>query len=123
MNGPTPEQLLAGATTVTTYPGAGWESLWPRVAAVLTRQALESGIERFWVGPRAGMTSTSTTVQMLCLPTYLADARLARDAYATWSALSNACHAHPYDLSPTAGELRAWIEVVGRVLAATAAMS
>jgi hypothetical protein len=30
----------------------------------------------------------------------------------TWGALSRACHHHPYELSPTAGELVTWIEMV-----------
>ena len=30
----------------------------------------------------------------------------------TWSALSNACHYHSYELVPTAGELEGWIETV-----------
>jgi hypothetical protein len=56
------------------------------MAAVLTRQALESGIERFWVGPRAGMTSTSTTVRMLAPDCEYGPSRCAPNAHpAEWS--------------------------------------
>jgi hypothetical protein len=118
---PTPEQLLAWAAKVMARPDAGWESLWPRAAAILTRQALEAGVDRIWTGPRRSLAEASMAAQMVCLPTYLGDHRLARDTYATWCGLSNACHAHPYDLAPTAGELRGWSEVVTRLLAATRA--
>lgn len=49
-----------------------------------------------------------------CVPT-----ALARRTAFLWSALSSACHHHPYDLAPTVGELQGWIEeaedVVGRL--------
>ncbi len=120
MNGPSPEQLLACARKIMDEPDAGWRSLWPIAAANLTRQALEAGVDRVWTGPRAGMINASQKAQLVCLPTYLGDRRLAGDIYTTWCALSNACHAHPYDLAPTAAELQGWTAVVDRLLTATA---
>jgi len=50
--------------------------------------------------------------QLLCLRQALADQRVAADATLAWNLLSEACHAHPYDLPPTAGELATWLEAV-----------
>ena len=41
--------------------------------------------------------------QLICLRSYLEDAPLAARAGHAWSALSRACHHHPYELGPTAG--------------------
>jgi hypothetical protein len=114
-----PETLLRSAGVVMTRPDSVWGGVWPRAAALLTRQALEDGVDRVWVGPLANMRRASMKAQMVCLRDYLGDPVLARRVYATWSALSNACHAHPFDLAPTADELRGWGEVVERLLAAT----
>jgi hypothetical protein len=37
--------------------------------------------------------------------------------------LSRACHHHPYELAPTPGELRGWLDAVDDALAALAAAS
>ena len=55
-------------------------------------------------------------VQLIFLRTYLPDTELATRAGHAWSALSRACHHHAYELAPTAAELRAWIEVVERMV-------
>ena len=47
------------------------------------------------------------------------DAELAARAGHAWSALSRACHHHPYELAPTAAELRAWFAVVEDLVART----
>jgi hypothetical protein len=44
--------------------------------------------------------------QLLCLSAYR-DQATVRLAARAWAALSSACHYHGYELSPTAGELRA----------------
>jgi hypothetical protein len=118
-DGATPEILLRGARVVMTRPDSAWGGVWPRAAALLTRQALEDGVDRLWTGPLANMRFASMKAQMVCLPEYLDDRVLARDTYGAWCALSNACHVHPFDLAPTAEELQGWGEVVGRLLAAT----
>jgi hypothetical protein len=117
----TPEVLLQSARVVMTRPDKVWGGVWPRAAALLARQALEDGVDRVWVGPLAGMRWATAAAQMVCLREYLDDRPLAASAYATWCALSNACHAHPFDLAPTADELRGWGDVVARLLAATVA--
>jgi hypothetical protein len=50
--------------------------------------------------------------QLICLRSYLGDARLAARAGHAWSALSRASHHHPYELAPTSAELQSWFSVV-----------
>jgi hypothetical protein len=119
----TPEALLRTAEVVMTRPDSVWGGVWPRAAALLTRQAREDGVDRVWVGRLANMRAASMKAQMICLLEYLGDRAVARRVYATWYALSNACHAHPFDLAPTAEELRGWGEVVGKLLVATAPLA
>lgn len=51
-------------------------------------------------------------VQLICLRRYLDDHDLAARTSHAWSALSRACHHHPYELAPTADELQGWLAVV-----------
>jgi hypothetical protein len=114
--GPTPEQILAVARSITADHTGRWGAAWPRAAGFLTRQALEEGIDRTWTGPLAEMRGTPRRHQLLCLPTFLSDPDLARRVAATWYQISSACHAHPYELNPTAGELRQWADVTANLL-------
>ena len=41
-----------------------------------------------------------------------ADGTLPAQLHEAWGSLSRACHHHPYELAPTAGELATWIHVV-----------
>lgn len=89
---------------------AGW---WARSVALLTRQALETALSELWKAK--GVTAVSTCsirVQLLCLRIYLGDRILAGDLAHAWSALSNACHHHPYELPPTLSELQSWLQTV-----------
>jgi cytochrome c5 len=113
---PAAEELLAAARRVVNRPEAAWDGSWPRAAAHLTRQALEDAVRRLWGGPTAGLERATFTAQLVCLREYLGDPHLARRTHLTWSQLSQACHAHPYELAPTAGELRAWAELVQTLL-------
>jgi hypothetical protein len=54
--------------------------------------------------------------QLLCLPGFLADHELAGRAAHAWSALTRACHHHPYELPPTAEELNRWFDAVEAVI-------
>jgi len=114
--GPSPGQLLAAARIAVAKQGAAWGTSWPRASAFLARQALESAIEGLWVGDLAGLRDCSARDQLTCLPTYLGDDTLARRARQAWYSLSSACHAHPYELAPTAGELTGWMTEVEAVL-------
>jgi hypothetical protein len=61
------------------------------------------------------------TAQLVSLPFYLPDQALASRVRDCWCSLSNACHAHPYELAPTVSELEGWLEVVDDLIAAVGA--
>jgi hypothetical protein len=54
---------------------------------------------------------------LLCLPTYAPTASALAARY-LWSALTRACHHHPYELAPTSGEVAGWLDEAERVIAA-----
>jgi hypothetical protein len=110
-SGMSPEALLAAARELASSPGAV-PTLWPRAAALLVRQALEWALDDFWRRHAPGVERCSVRAQLLCLPFYLGDDGLAGSVAHAWSALSHACHHHPYDLAPTGEELAAWAESV-----------
>lgn len=117
---PTPDMLAAGARRAL-LPAAGWGPAWPRAAAFLARQALEDAVSRVWAGPTAGMQKANVTAQLVSLPFFLEDRGLASRVRQCWAALSNACHAHPYELAPTVGELEGWLDVVDEMVSVVTA--
>ena len=90
--------------------------LWPRASALLACRALEATLNRLWERRTLDLQGCSMRVQLICLRTYLGDAELAARAGHAWSALSRACHHHPYELAPTAAELRGWLSVVEELI-------
>lgn len=108
----TATQLLAHADAVLQDRPPGLAGRWPRAVALLARQALETSLADLWVKRRLKIGWATERAQLLCLPAVLGDRRVAADATLAWNALSEACHAHPYDLPPTAGELTAWLAAV-----------
>jgi hypothetical protein len=108
----TPAELLTAARDVLRRPAAA-PGGWPRMVALLTRQALEKALSEFWEASpaTAGLSRCTRKSQLACLPFYL-DVRVAREAAYTWAALSDACHYHAYDLAPTVGELTRWLNAV-----------
>ena len=104
-----PLRILSAAEALITTPECGTAGLWPRTAAVLGRQAIEGALRQYWGRREPGLKDCSSHAQFLCLVAYLSKRGLAQETSAAWSALSRACHHHPYELSPTAGELRAWL--------------
>jgi hypothetical protein len=91
---------------------SGWRA---QAVATLTRQALETGIDAYWADVAPGAQRATMNVQLLCLPVY-AGTDVAGLAGAAWSALSSVCHVRAYDLSPTADELRRWVDDVETVV-------
>lgn len=85
----------------------GTTGVWARAAARLMRLALERAVDRHWHQARPELLACNTTMRMLMLETALSRAA-ARDAFVLWSRLSDATHQHPYELAPTAAELRRW---------------
>ncbi|MEZ5288340.1 MAG: hypothetical protein R2712_26760 [Vicinamibacterales bacterium] len=112
-------QLLAEVDELLAQASRGTAGLWPRAAALLTRQALEVAIATFWSTVAPGVESCSRKAQLLCLGRYLGDEALAQRAHVIWSALSGGCHYHVYELAPTREELQAWREGVGEVVEQT----
>lgn len=51
-------------------------------------------------------------VLAICLPEYLRDRELARRIDLAFWALSQVCHHHVYELTPSTTELQHWIDVV-----------
>ena len=93
--------------------------LWPRASALLACRALEATVNRLWERRTLDLQGRSMRVQLICLRTYLGDADLAARTGHAWSALSRACHHHPYELAPTAAELRRWLSVVEELIQKT----
>jgi hypothetical protein len=86
--------------------------LWPRAAALLIRQALEESVDAYWTERQLPLDSLPTQSQLVCLRMMTSTGTLPAQLHETWGALSRACHHHPYELAPTAGELGTWIAVV-----------
>jgi hypothetical protein len=89
--------------------------LWPRVSALLARRALEASVVTLWERRGLDLRCCSVRAQLICLRSYLGDPDLAARTSHAWSALSRACHHHPYELAPTSAELRSWFTVVGEL--------
>jgi len=90
--------------------------LWPRASALLGLEALEATLQRLWDHRGLDLQGCTMRTQLICLRTYLDDGGLAARAGHAWSALSRACHHHPYELAPTADELGSWLTVVGELV-------
>lgn len=108
-------RLTAEARGLAGRGEASAAGLWPRAAAALARQALELALRELWQHRAHGVEDCSTHAQLLCLGEYLRDEELAAAARQAWAALSRVCHHHPYELPPSAAELRHWIGEVERL--------
>ena len=119
----TAKQLLVHAYAVLEDPPRALAGRWPRAVALLARQALEASLNALWSKREVRIGWASERSQLLCLAQVLGDRRLAADIALAWNALSEACHQHPYDLSPTAGELATWLDTVDSLRRAVDAAS
>jgi hypothetical protein len=117
----TPAEVLAVARDLLRTPEASTAGLWPRAAALLARQALEMALDEYWKARGLGLELCATHAQLLCLRQYWPDREEAGRIHVAWVALCRACHHHPYELAPTAGELEAWFRAVEAMTAATGA--
>jgi hypothetical protein len=113
----TAAELLAAARDIQERPAAATAGVWPRAAALLARQALETALDELWEADSRtlGLTRCASRSQLACLPTYV-DVGLARQIAYVWAALSEACHYHAYELAPTAAELTGWFQSVEELL-------
>lgn len=103
-------QLAAVARLLIERPDPETAGLWPRAAALLARQSVETSLETLWITHVPGLETCSMRAQLACLPEYL-DHSLGLRVGLTWSALSVSCHEHAFAVAPTAGELRTWLSV------------
>ena len=111
-----PGDLLEMADRVLRRADPATAGLWPRASAILALQALEASLLGLWESHALPLQACSMQTQLICLRSYLEEASLAARAGHAWSALSRACHHHPYELGPTAGELQSWLSVVGELV-------
>ncbi len=115
----TPAELLELARGLVDRASPGTAGLWPRAAALLARQSLESALRVYWSRAAMGAHEVNTRAQLLCLGHYLSDEPLARRIHQVWASLSGACHHHPYELAPTRDELLAWCDGVADAIKST----
>lgn len=108
----TPRALLHEARALIEGPPQDLAGIWPRAAALLTRQALERVLVDAFDDP--ALTRVPFAVQLYWFRQRAPDKALADRLTATWSALSEACHFHDYELPPSTPALLAWIDVVER---------
>jgi hypothetical protein len=118
-----PTEILAAARRLLDHTDARAAGVWSRAAALLARQAFEIGLDDHWRSRGVALDRLATRPQLICLSAYLPNRDVAARASHAWSALSRACHHHPYELAPTPGELRGWLDAVDDALAAMAVAS
>lgn len=114
-----PGDLLRLAEDLLRRSDPATAGLWPRASSLLALQALEASLARLWEGQDLDLRGCTMPTQLICLRSYLDDARLAARTGHAWSALHRACHHHAYELAPTAGELQSWLSVVGDLIRAS----
>lgn len=88
-----------------------------RLAAVLARQALESIVEARCSSVDEGAVHASMKVKLIVLYALAPDDESVRTLDYAWGRLSQACHHHAYELSPTVTEVRNLCESVAEFLA------
>ena len=110
-----PAVVIEIARSVMHIQRADLVGTWPRVAAILGRQALEMALNQLWSEVEPGVENATKRAQMLCLPEYV-DAELAQRVTYAWHGLSAACHHHAYDLPPVASELNGWLNEVAALI-------
>lgn len=109
-----PAALLQLADGMVRKPTAVMVGRWPRAAASLGRQSIEASLDAYWKRVEPTIGDSSMRAQLLALPIYLDDERLAHDVVSAWYRLSRACHYHPYELPPTEPELHEMLSIAFR---------
>jgi hypothetical protein len=112
----TPAEVLSLATSILQRDDFGMHGVWPRAVALLGRQSLEGGLDSLWDRSIPVMKQATRRTQCLCLDQFVRDRDLAEGVRTAWASLSAACHHHPYELSPSAAELRSWLDKVERLI-------
>lgn len=81
----------------------------PRCVAWLTRLGLERALDALWRRHNPVLIRCTKRAQLLALGRVV-DGDTRYRAASLWSALSRAGHHHHYELTPTASELRSWLD-------------
>ena len=114
--GADPEEVLASAEFLLRRADPATAGLWPRASALLALQALEESLAGLWERRALDLGCCSVSTQLICLRSYLDDAKLAARAGHAWSELQRATHHRAYELGPTSGELESWFSVVRELI-------
>lgn len=107
-------ELLTAADAMLTGEADETEGVWPRGAAILTREAIERTCDVYWRVTVRDMCWATMRQQWLALPAYLGRDPAVPAAEHAWAALSEACHQRSYEVGLTAAELRAHLETATR---------
>jgi len=93
-----------------------------RSAAILARQALEEAMIAYMENnhDKIGRPDFNAVLVVLEELSDDKDRGAIRSIAWTWSALSNACHAHAYTLEPTPNEVEGWLESIEEFLSLSA---
>jgi hypothetical protein len=105
---PGPKPALEHADRMLRETGPETAGLWPRTAAHLIRLAPKRAADLHWSRTRPEMIDCPATMRIPMLEGVVPGRARARRAFPAWSRLSDATHPCPYELAPTAGELRRW---------------
>lgn len=106
-------ELLSQAQRILATRSAG--GLSPRMAAFLTRQALEEIVAQRCAALKAPAPWANMRSKLLVLRA-LDDCDAADRAAVAWNRLSNACHVHAYEMQPSVAEIEYLCEAVGGLL-------
>lgn len=87
------------------------QSIATRAAAFLARQALEDTTRALCRRAGANIDRATMRSQLIVVRALHGD-QVANKANIAWIGLSNACHYHAYELTPTVDELRHWLGLV-----------
>lgn len=115
----TPAALLEEAQRLLDETPQGTVSAWPRAAAILARQALETAVTDLWHAREPMLVGTPLRPQLLCLAGYV-PMQVASDVSWLWHALTRATHHRPYECDPTREELASLVAGARRAVAGLA---
>ena len=87
-----------------------------RAAAFLARQALEDTTRALCHRAGANIDRATMRSQLIVVRAFHGD-QVANTANIAWIGLSNACHHHAYELTPTVDEVRHWFSLVANLSA------
>lgn len=95
-------------------------SIATRAAAFLARRALEDATQTLCRSAGASIDRATMRSQLVVVRV-LHGQQVADTATIAWIGLSNACHHHAYELTPTVDEVRHWLALVAGLSAQTSA--